>query len=254
MTRTPIIIALCGKGGVGKTSLSALITRMLCADPSRRVLAIDADPAVGLSYPLGVTVRKTVDQIRRDLIEALGKDQPVNKEELLRRLDYDMFAALAEKQNLAFLAIGRPEGDGCYCQVNHLLRDLIRDMAGGFDAVVIDGEAGLEQIHRRVMDMVTHLLIVSDTSLKGRNVARTIHDVAEGMGIFKKAGIVFNRVRDAEEGAFVVETNPLPLIHLMNDTPLIRDYDREGRSFFDLPDDPALTRLEQALTDFMTIV
>jgi CO dehydrogenase maturation factor len=251
LTKKPIIIALCGKGGVGKTSLSALITRMLCQDGARRVLAIDADPAVGLSYPLGITVRKTVDHIRNDLIKTLGTGEKTDKSDLLRQLDYEMFSALEEKQNLAFLAIGRPEGDGCYCQVNQLLRDLIKEIAGQFDVVVIDGEAGLEQINRRVMDMVTHLLIVTDASLKGRNVAQSIYDLSGNLGAFEKAGVIFNKIRDTHEKEDILSKNALPLVHLMNENEMIRDFDREGRSFFELPDEMDFNRLEQAVSRFI---
>ncbi len=251
MAEKPVIIALCGKGGVGKTSMSALITRMFAQDPSKRVLAIDADPAVGLSYPLGVPVTKTVDQIRRELIGKLGKDEPVHKEDLLRQLDYDMFSALSEKDNLAFLAIGRPEGDGCYCQVNQLLRELIRDISGQFDVVIIDGEAGLEQINRRVMDMVTHLLIVTDGSLKGRNVAETIYHLGKEACIYEKSGVLFNRVKHDGEESLVLEKNTLPLVHVMRENETIRDFDREGLSFFDLPVAPDLEHLEISLKHFV---
>jgi len=251
LKKKPIIIALCGKGGVGKTSLSALITRMLCQDGSRRVLAIDADPAVGLSYPLGIHVRKTVDHIRNDLIKTLGNGEKIDKSDLLRQLDYEMFSALEEKENLAFLAIGRPEGDGCYCQVNHLLRDLIKEIAGQFDVVVIDGEAGLEQINRRVMDMVTHLLIVTDASLKGRNVAESIYELSENLGAFEKAGVIFNKIRIDREEETILTKNSLPLVHLMGENQAIRDFDLEGRSFFELPEDKDFIRLEQAVSRFI---
>jgi len=251
MASRPVIIALCGKGGVGKTSMSALITRMFSADPAKRVLAIDADPAVGLSYPLGINVTKTVDQIRRDLIDKLGKDEPVHKEDLLRQLEYDMFSALSEKGNLAFLAIGRPEGDGCYCQVNQLLRELIRDIAGQFDVVVIDGEAGMEQINRRVMDMVTHLLIVTDGSLKGRNVAETIYRMGKETCVCERSGVLFNRVKHDGEEALVLGKNTLPLVHVMRENDTIRDFDREGRSFFELPVAPDFEHLEISLKHFV---
>jgi CO dehydrogenase maturation factor len=250
-TREPIIIALCGKGGVGKTSLSALITRMLCADSSKRVLAIDADPAVGLSYPLGVTVKKTVDHIRKDLIQRLQEGDTADKTELLRQLDYDLFSAIEEKDNLAFLAIGRPEGDGCYCQVNQLLRQLIKETAHRFDAVVIDGEAGLEQIHRRVMDMVTHLIIVTDTSLKGRNVAQTIYSVAKDAGFFKKAGVVFNMIRTDEEEQDVRFHSTLPLIGVLHDNETIRTFDRKGQSFFELPRADVFSDLDVMMDRFI---
>lgn len=251
MKTKPIVIAVCGKGGVGKTSISALITRMLVKDPGRRVLAIDADPAVGLSYALGIAVTKTVDQIRRDLIERLGSDVPMDKADLIRQLDYDLFTAMGERENLAFLAIGRPEGDGCYCQVNALLRDLIQESAAQFDAVVIDGEAGLEQIQRRVMQMMTHLLIVSDASLKGRKVAEAVYDLARAQCRHEAAGILFNRVREAAEESDLRAATRLPLVHMIPENDLIRQFDRQGRSFFELPWTEDLETLENAVQRFV---
>lgn len=233
---TPVIIAVCGKGGVGKTSVSALLTRMLLKDATKRVLAIDADPAIGLSYPLGVPVHKTVDEIRNDFIADVEKGNAGGKEELIRRLDYEMLSAMTETENLAFLAIGRPEGDGCYCQVNSLLRDIIKGIARNFDMVVIDGEAGVEQIDRRVMDMVTHLFLVSDASAKGRNVAATIDHVAKKKPGLKKTGIFFNRLRDAEEVERLSAQTPLPLIGWMAENEIIRSLDRDGEPFPDIGD------------------
>ena len=191
-----IIFAVCGNGGVGKTCISALLVKMLLENHSAKILAIDADPAVGLSYPLGISVKKTVDDIRNDLIKRLKNGERTSRNELIRSLDYDIFNALEEKQNLGFLAIGRPEGDGCYCQVNTLLKDIIKDIAQNFDYVVIDAEAGVEQISRRVMEMVTHLLLVSDASLKGRNVVETINKVAKEKYSFEKSGLILNRLQD----------------------------------------------------------
>ncbi|MDY6824117.1 MAG: AAA family ATPase [Thermodesulfobacteriota bacterium] len=234
--KAPVIIAVCGKGGVGKTSISALLTRMLLKDSTKRILAIDADPAIGLSYPLGVPVHKTVDEIRNDFIADVEKGMTGSKEELIRRLDYEMLDAMTETENLAFLAIGRPEGDGCYCQVNSLLRDIIKAIARNFDIVVIDGEAGVEQIDRRVMDMVTHLFLVSDASARGRNVAATIDRVAQNKPGLKKTGIFFNRLQGAEEMDALTAQAPLSIIGWMAENALIRELDRDGKPFPDVGD------------------
>lgn len=251
MKRSPIIIAVCGKGGVGKTCMSALITRQLCRDGGKRILAIDADPAVGLSLPLGITVTRTVDDIRRELIARLADGGAEDKEALVRSLDYDVFGALEERKNLAFLAIGRPEGDGCYCRVNALLRDIIREIAANFDYVIIDAEAGVEQVSRRVMEMVTHLVLVTDSSLKGRRVAETIYDEAVGKRSIGKASLLLNRIQDRDEAEVLRSNVVLPVGGVILENDLIRSFDREGRNFFDLPYCEALSVLDDTLNDFL---
>ncbi len=251
MTDFPKIIAVCGKGGVGKTSISALLTILLSEVKTRKVLAIDADPAVGLSLPLGIEVKKTVDHIRNDLIRSIESGEKSGKEALLNRLDYELFEALEEKDNLAFLAIGRPEGDGCYCQVNSLLREIIQNVAGKFDFVVIDGEAGIEQINRRVMEMVTHLFLVTDSSIKGQNVATIIEKVARNKIRFQKAGVFYNRMQNEEEVKQLLKRNELPVIGWMPENQAIRKYDREGKSFFSFQDSNIMTPLKQAVQGFI---
>ena len=173
MDRKTTILALTGKGGVGKTSLSAAIIRLLVEEkPEARILAIDADPAVGLATALGVQVTETLDDIRlrvaKDVTEGLSETQ-----DILAEARFRIFEAMEEKNGFAFLAIGRPEAAGCYCAINTYLRQVIGLLAGEFDYVVIDGEAGIEQINRRVMERVTHLLCVSDQSRKGISIIET---------------------------------------------------------------------------------
>ncbi len=232
----PIVIAVCGKGGVGKTSVSAAIVRILLEDSEKRVLAVDADPAIGLAFSLGVRVKTTVDAIRNELIADLVSDHPGGKEEILARLDYRMFEALCERDRLAFLAIGRPETDGCYCQVNSLLKDIIRSLSGNFDYVVIDGEAGIEQINRRVMEGVTHLLTVSDASLKGLHAATTIQDLAGRIIRYEKAALVVNRVKGEAEALRLSLPEPLTLAGWLPEDDAVREADIEGANLLDLPD------------------
>ncbi len=241
------VIALCGKGGVGKTSLGAAIVKILCAEPENRVLAIDADPAVGLSTSLGVEVRQTVDDVRNDLIRRVRAGEAGDRQALVSRLDYEMFSSLEEKDNLAFLAIGRPEKEGCYCQVNHILKDLIASMAGNFDYVVIDGEAGVEQINRRVMEKVSHLLLVSDASTKGLNVVDAIRRVADDAVDYEKAGLILNRLRGKEERMKLAIPPGLDCLGWVPEDETIRSFDIEGRSLLDAPDSPAIEAARNCL-------
>jgi len=245
---TTMIFAVCGKGGVGKTSLSASIVKLLCDRNDGKVLAIDADPAVGLASALGMGVSKTIDDIRTSLIQKVRSGGSVEKEELLTMIDYEVFDAITEKDNLGFLAIGRPETDGCYCRVNNFLKDIIKSTAYYFDYVVIDGEAGIEQVNRRVMEAVDYLILASDASAKGLNVVKEIKEVAGQRTVkYKKALLILNRIRNPEEAEKVISRTDLEVIGWVPDDDLIRDFDIEGKSILELPDCPALTAVAAAL-------
>ena len=231
------IVAICGKGGVGKTSISALMVKKLSESNRRKILAIDADPAVGLATSLGITVRKTVDDIRKDLIGRIQKGDAPGNRQTLELIDYELFDALEERDGYALLAIGRPEDEGCFCKVNNLLKDIIRDLAGKFDIVLIDGEAGIEQINRRVMKTVDHLVLVSDTSVKGIGVANTIAVVAGDKKAvdFKSIGLVLNRVRNAAEAHDIASRTALDIYGWLGDDETIRDFDFRGAPLTGMP-------------------
>lgn len=230
-------IAMCGKGGVGKTTAAALMVKALADRGGKKILAIDADPAIGLSYALGVDVVKTVDDIRNDLIEKIREDQVSDRIDTLHMLDYEILDALVEHKSFALLAIGRPEGDGCYCEVNHLLKDIIESLSESFDVIIIDGEAGIEQINRRVMKTVDHLVLVSDTSAKGLNVAKIIKKVAHDNKAvdYKSIGFLLNRIRDKEEVDMIMNHVDLDLLGWIPEDELVREYDFKGKPYLDFP-------------------
>ena len=241
------MIAVCGKGGVGKTSISAAMVKILARDKNKKVLAIDADPAIGLAAALGMATEKTVDDIRNSLIQRLEQEEVDDREEIVSRLDYEIFEALVENKNLAFLAIGRPEKEGCYCQVNHLLKDIIASVAGHFDYVVIDGEAGIEQVNRRVMEKVSHLVLVADPSAKALQVAQTIQQVARHAVDCKKSGLIINRYRSIKEKDTISIPQDLPFLGWVPEDDVIRICDIQGRSILDLTGCDALDAVEKCL-------
>ena len=233
------VIALTGKGGVGKTSLSAAIVRVLTeTHPEAKILAIDADPAIGLSVALGVDVKETLDEIRlrvaKDVTEGLQDTQ-----DILAEAKFRIFEAMQEQKGFAFLAIGRPEAAGCYCAINTYLRQVISLLVNEFDYVVIDGEAGIEQINRRVMEKVTHLLCVSDQSRKGIQIISTIKEVSDSLVAADKVGAVLNRVL-LPERITETEIGGVPLIAVIPPDPAHAENDIEGKSVFDLPDDSVI--------------
>ena len=241
------IIAVAGKGGVGKTSISASIVRLLVENfPDKKILAIDADPAVGLSVALGVDVKLTrifltLDDIRMSIVDSVENGETREALELLSEARFKIFDALVEMPGFAFLGIGRPESSGCYCKVNSYLKEVIGILANSFDYVVIDGEAGIEQIQRRVMDKVTHLLLVTDQSKKGCQVVSTIKDVADELIVYDKIGAIVNRMTNPE----LAELITVPGVDIVARIPADSAFaanDIKGQSVLKLPEDSLMLK------------
>ncbi len=231
------VITVAGKGGVGKTSISAAIVRQLVKSyPQARILAIDADPAGGLATALDVKVTLTLDEIRKSITEAgEGDKQKKRAIELLGEVRFRVFDAMTEQNGFAFIAVGRPEAAGCYCSVNAYLKEVISLVCGEFDFVVIDGEAGIEQINRRVMEKVTHLLLVTDPSKKGTQVIQSIKTVADELVMYKKLGVVINRISDERFNEYI-NTGDLPVLAYISDDRELALFDVLGKNIMELPD------------------
>lgn len=249
MSNKPKIIAVAGKGGVGKTSISASIVKLLVdAYPDKKILAIDADPAVGLSTALGIDVKMTIDDIRKEIVSTVEDGQTKAAIELLGDARYKIFDALVETDGFAFIAVGRPESAGCYCKINSYLKEVISLISDDFDYVVIDGEAGIEQINRRVMEKVTHLLLITDASKKGTQVISTIKSVADELVMYEKIGAVVNRLPD-ESIIDYINTNDIPVLSYITNDANLAIYDIEGKNIINLPSNSnVVLGVKQALT------
>ena len=252
MERDTKVIAVSGKGGVGKTSLSAAIVRLLTEQyPDKRILAIDADPAIGLATALGIEVEETLDDIRKrvanDVTEKLRDTQDVLAEAKFRLID-----AMKERNGFAFIAIGRPEAAGCYCAVNTYLREVISMLIGDFDFVVIDGEAGIEQINRRVMEKVTHLLLISDQSKKGIGVLEVIREVADELVMYDFVGAVINRATKPELAP--KEVAGAPVLAVIEPDEQQTSNDIVGESVFTLDKDSVLLKGAKLALSRMEII
>lgn len=248
MSKNPKIIAVAGKGGVGKTSISASIVKLLVdAYPDKKILAIDADPAVGLSTALGIDVKMTIDDIRKEIVSTVEDGQTKAAIELLGDARYKIFDALVETDGFAFIAVGRPESAGCYCKINSYLKEVISLISDDFDYVVIDGEAGIEQINRRVMEKVTHLLLITDASKKGTQVISTIKSVADELVMYEKIGAIVNRLPD-ESLIDYINTNDIPVLAYITNDANLAIYDIEGKNIINLPDNSnVVAGVKQAL-------
>ena len=254
MENNATIIALSGKGGVGKTSISAAIVKLLVETyPDKKILAIDADPAVGLSTALGIEVETTIDDIRKEIVSTVEDGDVKTAIELLGDARYKIFDALVETDGFAFIAVGRPESAGCYCKINSYLKEVISILSNDFDYVVIDGEAGIEQINRRVMEKVTHLLLITDASKKGTQVISTITSVADELVMYKKIGAIVNRLPD-ESVIPHINTNGIPVLSYIENDKNLAIYDIEGKNIIGLPEDSNVVNgVRKALTELEII-
>jgi len=251
MTKT---IAVAGKGGTGKTTLAGLLIHRLAESGRGPILAIDADPASSLNAVLGLPLERTVGDIREETSEKARAnllEAGIAKRDLL---DYEINSSIIEGVGVDLLAMGRPEGPGCYCAANNMLRTIIDALADSYPWVVIDSEAGLEHISRRTTRDVDVLLIVSDATVRGVATAGRIATLIEELDT--KVGahyLVMNRV-PAEltpELNEAIAAHGLPLLAVLPDDPQVAALDAAGQPITQLAAD---SRLATALSPVITTV
>ena len=191
------MIVPCGKGGVGKTAFTTMLsTALVVSGKAGKLLLIDADPAMGLPNTIGIRVEKTMGEVREAIIKAASTDAREAQAQVAKKIDYMILEALTENGNLALLAMGRWDSLGCYCSVNGILKDAFDVLSQKFDTILIDGEAGIEQINRQVMRRIKDLVTLSDSSHRGLQTVSFILDmVSRERGLHcDRVGLVINRV------------------------------------------------------------
>lgn len=230
-----VTIAVAGKGGTGKTTLSGLLIRYLVQHQKGKILAIDADPSSNLNLVLGLPLTQTVGDIRED---ARGGVQPGQSRQ--DWLSYAVRMAVEEGDDFDLLAMGRPEGQGCYCAANHMLRNIIDGINAGYDYVVMDNEAGMEHLSRRTTRDVDHLLLVSDASLRGMAAAEAMVGLSKELEIsVRSTHLVVNRVIGEMAPAIRAKAEAIgvPLLAVVPYDPQLVEFDGAGRPLVELPDD-----------------
>jgi len=189
------IFAITGKGGVGKTTIAALLVSRLIHRGCRPVFAVDADPNNCLDDALGVTVENTVGSIREETRELVGQGLTagVSKQELL---EIKIAECLVEADDFDLIAMGRPEGPGCYCYANNVLKLVLSEISSHYPYVVLDNEAGLENLSRRLVQKVDVLVLITDPSQRGLETVRRLHALAGEMDMhYDRLVIMINRLR-----------------------------------------------------------
>jgi CO dehydrogenase maturation factor len=241
-----MIAAVAGKGGMGKSTLAALIVRHWVKLGETPVLAVDADPNSTLEEKLGLKACCSIGDLREDVLKNKGnqpKDVPKQ-----RALEYEVQDAIAEGAGFDLVVMGRGEGPGCYCSVNNMLRTFMDNTAAGYRHVVFDNEAGMEHLSRRTNGKVDLMMVVCDPTPAGIQAAQRIGELATTLGVVRgKMGLVLNRSDDSEcRGRKAAEATGLELLGCIPEDRTIRDLEFEGESLLKLADDSkAVVALEQ---------
>jgi len=231
-------IALAGKGGTGKTTTAALMVRALREMGARSVLAVDADPNACLHEALGTEVERSVGQITEEMLENPESNPGGMSKDAWLELNIQRF--VVEESGYDLLSMGRPEGSGCYCYANNLVRGCIDDLQRSYEYVVMDNEAGLEHLSRRTTRDVDLLLIVSDPSVRGIRTAGTLNQLADELKIAVGARyLLVNRGTEPLDPALLVaaEATGVPLLGVVPGDEGVTRADLAGGGVFDLPDD-----------------
>jgi len=256
-----ITIALAGKGGVGKTTVSGMVIKYLAQKQAGSILAIDADPSSNLNMVLGVDLDWTVGDIREDMLHQVksslvagGAAMGVMPGGQSKReyLDYQIRTSLTEGARFDLIAMGRGEGPGCYCAVNHNLREVIDSISKSYSYVVIDNEAGMEHLSRRTTRDVNHLLIVSDPTQRGLVAAQRVAAMSNELDInIENAYLIINRL-PAEMPQVIsdfIATMDVPLLGTIPADDEITTFDFNGRPLIELERSSSVYKAVAAMMD-----
>jgi len=246
------IIAITGKGGTGKTAVTAMFLRSLLKRGDRRtILAIDADPDANLADTLGVSVEVTVGDIRENVQESMASLPPdYDKKQYLAA---KVFESLLEKDGYDLLVMGRSEGSGCYCYLNSLLKGIMYETMDDYDMIIVDTPAGLEHLSRKTITDLESLIVVSDESRRGLKTAETIRQLADELDLkYENLYVIVNKVHEVSSDQVLDAADGLDLkvIGMIPYDENIARLDLVGDPLIDLPDDsPAVVVVEKIIKE-----
>jgi CO dehydrogenase maturation factor len=240
------VIAVAGKGGTGKTTFSALLLRFLSTRyPDKSILAVDADANANLNEALGLEVEETISTTLEDMKDPRLIPSGMSKDMFMQMR---LSQALVETEQIDLLVMGNPQGPGCYCYPNDLLRNYLEKLRVNYDYVVVDNEAGMEHLSRRIINNVDYLLITSDATARGIRSAGRTYNIIKSVNI--NAGeiyLIISRTQDGELSDLQEEIAATGL-EVAGTIPLdnmVMEYDLKGKPIFELPaDSPALKAVE----------
>ncbi len=239
------VLALAGKGGTGKTTIAGLAVRYIVGHKKSPVLAVDADSNNCLHEALGVDVHATIGRLREDSLDVIrsGTERPGGMS-MEQMFDYQVQQSLVESAGFDLIVMGRPEGPGCYCAANNIIRKYTDRLSESYPYVVIDNEAGMEHLSRRTSRKIDLLLIVSDPSARGIRTAKRIHSLVDELALdVDRRVLLINRVTDNQDDTLknIAEESGMQVAGTIPQDPTIAEFDLKGSPVLRLPDDsPAL--------------
>ncbi len=248
-------IAVAGKGGVGKTTLSGLIIKYLLERKMGPILGVDADANSNLGEVLGVEVTKSIGGLREDVaknVELIPTGMP--KEAFL---ELKIAEVLVEADGFDLLVMGRGEGPGCYCYVNNILRKYMEILAKSYPFVVMDNEAGMEHLSRRTTYRVDQLILVSDAAPRGIRAAANIRELSIDLNLkIKETHLIVNRAYGPDLDPILIEEierGGLDLLGVVPADPKLAELDLNKRPIFELSSDSVAYRALSGLLDRLKI-
>ena len=252
------VIAVAGKGGVGKTTLTALLIQYLCKSGKGPVLAVDADANSNLNEVLGVEAPPTLGEIREEInhAEDFGSKLPSG----MSKAEYAQFrlqGALTEEDDFDLLVMGRTQGKGCYCYVNGLLQTQLQKLQSNYPYIVVDNEAGLEHISRGILPSMETAILVSDCSRRGIQAVGRIAELIKECDMHPDTvGLIVNRAPKGELNDGIKEeiaNQGLTLLGVVPQDETVYEYDCEGRPTSTLPEDNPVKVALRAIVDKLNL-
>lgn len=251
------IIALAGKGGTGKTSIAGVTLRYLIERKKGPVLAVDADSNSCLNETVGVDIPTTLGRLREESLQAVRSGSErlggMSTEQLL---EYQVQQSIIESKGFDLIVMGRPEGPGCYCAANNILRKYINKLSEAYPYIVIDNEAGMEHLSRRTAQRIDLLLLLSDPTIRGIQTAKRIDGLVDELGLeIDRRVLIINKVSgsEGEELKSLAEKLGLYVAGTVPHDNMVFDYDLHGRPIFQLPDDSKAVKAVFSILDSLKI-
>jgi len=251
------VIVLAGKGGTGKTTIAGLTVRYIIEKKRGPVLAVDADSNSCLNETLGVDVSTTIGRLREESLQTVrGGHERLGGMSIEQLFEYQVQQSLIESKGFDLIVMGRPEGPGCYCAANNILRKYIEKLSETYPYIVIDNEAGMEHLSRRTTKKINLLLIASDPTVRGIQTAKRINGLVDELKLeVDRRVLIINRVsgNEGEELKKLAEGLGLHVAGLVSQDSMVFDYDLRGRPIFHLPGDSEAVKAIFSILDSLNI-